>query len=261
MRSKLLILVAVIAIGAGLAGIFLPQKKVVRPPVQVSAPAPVTYQVFQVKKAHLKRGELVNRADLDIARLSQAEAEKKGIAGNRLFSLAPHAVYAKALNRGDLLLRADIVTPEQPEYIDLTIEPHHVPYAIAVDPDTIVGGIISPGTYVDVLVLTGQGNTHSEIGRRMTTEISIHPILAHIKVLQVEQQQKSRGHDVIENHLILQVTRKQAAQLTIAKQIASLAVYKSAGKVQAKSLVANAGDILPNYKAIKELRADKIIVK
>ncbi|CAM3794985.1 hypothetical protein VA7868_03096 [Vibrio aerogenes CECT 7868] len=264
MRSKLLMIMAIIAIGAGLAGIFFSGEKTPEPKVSVVKTPPhesVFYKVFRAGSL-IKRGAHVHREDLEIVRLSESEARQHGIDGDSLFQLNPQAVYRANQNPGDFVLRQDIVLPDEPEFIGLTIAPDCVPYPVAVDPDAVVGGIIRSGSYVDVLALTGVSNRTSELRHLPAKNITINPVLTHIRVLKIEPGEHKIGdREKVQDHLILEVTRKQVAKLMVARQIARLEVYQSAGVASAKELRANAGDVLPDFKAVKELRANEIVVK
>ncbi|SHO56522.1 Flp pilus assembly protein CpaB [Vibrio quintilis] len=262
MRSKLLMIMALIAIGAGLTGIFFTgENQQVPVSVEKTQPRPVFFKVYRVGNHHLKQGDQVRRNDLEIVSLSESEAGKQGIDGDSLFTPDKHAVYRNDYSPGDLVLRSDIVMPDDPEFIDLMIASDCVPYAVAVAPESVVGGIIRAGSYVDVLALTGVSDNKLELDHFSEREITISPVLSHIRVLKIEPGERDIGADQIRDHLILELTRKQVARLTIAKQVAKLEVYKSAGVTSAKDLRANAGDVLPDFKAVKELRANRIVVK
>jgi pilus assembly protein CpaB len=90
--------------------------------------------------------------------------------------------------------------------------------------------------------------------------ININPVLVAIKVLKVEQNERFLEQEAKVN-LILELTRKQVAKLSIAKSIATLEVHKSVGPEQAALLHANSGDVLPEYRAIVEYRAGSVAIR
>lgn len=140
-----------------------------------------------------------------------------------------------------------------------------MPYAILVNETDIIGGLITHGSIVDVVALSSEEqNLANEETVTDYQTVSVSPILMAVKVLKVSQEttQESRSESQ-SNHvtLILQLTQKQVAKLAIAKNITQLEVHKSLGEQEASALQANSGDVLPDYRAIVEFRADKVTVK
>lgn len=260
MRTKLLMIFAFLAISVGLYGVLNPTKKEHLSKIQhIVEDKPIFYHVYFFIN-DVKSGDYVSRRDFELRRLSSDEAEKLGIFGDLSIATPAGSVYRTANKADSILLQDAILSPEQPGYIDAIISSNHVPYAIKVNPETVVGGLIDYGTKIDVLAITQPSEGYSN------TQISIEPILTGIKVLQVKKEQSSNSGSSnttqsINNHLILELTRKQVAQLTIAKKIAQIEVHKSIGNYSLNDLSSNAGDVLPNFKAIKEFRANKVTVK
>ncbi|CAM4401112.1 Flp pilus assembly protein CpaB [Vibrio agarivorans] len=260
MRTKILMVLAFIAISVGVYGVFNPPKQQDLSRIQnLVDDKPVFYRTYFLIEGTIS-GKLVSNKDYEIRHLSQQEAGKWGISSDVTLAIPHGSVYRDNLDSGRLITQSDILTPDEPGYIDAIIKPNHVPYAVKVNPETVVGGLIDSGTKIDVLAITqpseGYGNT----------QISIEPILTGIKVLQVKKEQQNNAASKgatqsTNNHLILELTRKQVAQLTVAKKIAQIEVHKSIGDYSLNDLSANAGDVLPNFKAIKEFRANQVTVK
>ncbi|MGR5259425.1 Flp pilus assembly protein CpaB [Vibrio astriarenae] len=260
MRTKILMLLAFIAISVGIYGVLNSQKPQNLSKIQnLVEDKPVFYRTYFLNEG-ITSGKVVSSKDYEIRRLSEEEAGKWGVTNDITLTIPAGSVYRDNLESGSLLTQSDLLMPDQPGYVDAIIKPNHVPYAVKVNPETVVGGLIDSGTKIDVLAITqpseGYGNT----------QISIEPILTGIKVLQVkkEQQTSNASKGAIQstnNHLILELTRKQVAQLTVAKKIAQIEVHKSIGDYSLNDLSANAGDVLPNFKAIKEFRANQVTVK
>ncbi|MGR5166219.1 Flp pilus assembly protein CpaB [Vibrio astriarenae] len=260
MRTKVLMLLAFIAISVGLYGVLNPPKSESISKIQnLVEDKPVFYNIYFTNE-NVVFGDIVSRKDFEIRTLSQEEAGKLGVSSDIVLNIPAGSVYRKELDAGSLVMQEDVLLPDEPGYVDAIIKPNHVPYAVKVNPETVVGGLIDSGTIIDVLAITqpseGYGNT----------QISIEPILTGIKVLQVKKEQQTNNPSKgatpsTNNHLILELTRKQVAQLTVAKKIAQIEVHKSIGDYSLNDLSANAGDVLPNFKAIKEFRANQVTVK
>ncbi|GAL12441.1 Flp pilus assembly protein RcpC/CpaB [Vibrio astriarenae] len=260
MRTKILMLLAFIAISVGLYGVLNPSKnenvKVIQ---RIVEDKPVFYTVY-ISKKDVVAGDVISRSDFEVKKLHEDEAHKSGVTSDLVIDFPTGSVYKDSIAIGNIVFQDNVLKPDTPGFVEAVISPNHVPYAVKVNPETVVGGLIDSGTKIDVLAITqpseGYGNT----------QISIEPILTGIKVLQVKKEistePSSRSNAQTEsNHLILELTRKQVAQLTVAKKIAQIEVHKSIGNYSLNDLSANAGDVLPNFKAIKEFRANQVTVK
>ena len=270
MNLRILIPVALIAVGAGLYGLSgkimtakLAQQE--KPQNEVVKPVARKVRVWTLKQ-DLWAGQVVIRDHLQTEMVSSEEAIKYGLTENEDGKIADVKIrFIKGMVAGSNLkakqwvTAADFVAPDQERYIELTISENMVPYAVKVDPDTIVGGVISHGSFVDVIALSSinQNLANDQLVKDFQS-ISISPVLMAVRVLKVLQQEKPASKAspaTTEVSLILELSRKQIARLVIAKKIAQIEIHKSIGVEQAELLQADSGDVLPTYRAIKEFRA------
>ncbi|MFA0412219.1 Flp pilus assembly protein CpaB [Vibrio renipiscarius] len=265
MRSKLFIFIAMMAIGVGVFGLLSPNEStaVVAEVKTVEKPA-VLYKIYRIAKSQVKKGQVVNPSDLEIVTISESEAHSLGFDDDALFDYESGSVYKRDFFKGDIFNLSYIAEPSSPEYIDTVISKNNVPYPVKVSLDSIIGGVISSGDNIDILALTGDFAINSELSPQNKEQISLTPILTNIRVLKVEQDapfiSRSGNSEQMENYLIVELDRKQVALLTIAKKIAQIEVHKSIGNYLPNEIQANSGDVLPDFKAIKELRASEIVV-
>ncbi|WP_434999425.1 Flp pilus assembly protein CpaB [Vibrio scophthalmi] len=263
MRSKILMLIAFVAIAVGVFGLFFSKSEPI-PTVKVTEEAPeIFFKSYVLAKNGVAKGDEVKRSDFKIVKLSEREANNKGFNKNTLFEFEPGSVYKTDLSSGQNVFSTDVIQPSQSNYIEFILAKDHVPYPIEVSPSAIVGGVINIGSYVDILALTGHQNPDPESEKQKKKQVSINPVLTNVKVLKISVENIDTGFgqgEIEQNYLILELDRKQVAVLTIAKNISAIEVHKSIGNYSLTELEANAGDVLPDFKAIKELRAEKIIV-
>ncbi|EGU38677.1 Flp pilus assembly protein CpaB [Vibrio scophthalmi] len=263
MRSKILMLIALVAIAAGIFGLLL-SKSEPTPEIKVAEQIPeIFFKSYVLANGNVTKGGQVNRADFKIVKLSENEANQKGFDQDALFDFEHGSIYRTDLTEGQTVFASDVVQPSQPNYIELTLAKDHVPYPIEVSPSAIVGGVINIGSYVDILALTGHQNPDPESEKQKKKQVSINPVLTNVKVLKISVENIDSGFgqgEIEQNYLILELDRKQVAVLTIAKNISAIEVHKSIGNYSLTELEANAGDVLPDFKAIKELRAEQIVV-
>lgn len=211
-------------------------------------------------------GQELERSDVELVNLPESQANRLGVSDDMTFNFEKGAVFLDAVKAGDVAFSEHWITPSQDGYVDVIIAPNRVPYAIKVQPEAIVGGVISHGSTVDVLALSlptqfSLETAETEANRKRNMFVT--PVLTGVKVLQVNKNavEATRSSPAItEVNLILELTRKQVATLTVAKRISELEVHKSIGQYQQSDLHADAGDVLSNFKSIVEFRADTVTV-
>ena len=267
MKTKLIIAVATLAIVFGLYGL---AGNLQAAPANNSVP--VIKQENKIKiwfvTHDIQSGERVKRSDLQIKIIPESEANQLGISEDIDLKFVKGAVYSRSITAEQVIYLEDIIAPQDADFIELVLKKNRIPFAITIANSDIIGGLINYGSYVDIVALTSTGNEYpgqsspGESGK--IKSISVSPVLMGIKVLQVQNtglDVSKLSYKIDKINLILELTQKQVAKLTIAKRIAELQVHKSIGNTQASELSADAGDILTGYRAVKEFRANNIIIK
>ena len=263
MSIKIIVPIALVAIGAGLFGVsqqYLNQSK-----PDNTADVPVEEEKLVsvlVLNQSIDRGALLSPAQFSIKSVPESQVSlSQGV----LASTIPNGAVAKQTLQQDLWLQQDMyVTPEQPGYIEVTISQSMVPYPIVISREAIVGGVIDHGTLVDVIALSSQQqNLAIEDEVEGFQSVSVSPILLAVKVLKVENfdSEESGDQQLAGVVLVLELSRKQVATLSIAKNIAQIEIHKSIGPEFAEQLQANSGDVLPEYRAIVEYRGDSAKIR
>ncbi|KLN63250.1 MULTISPECIES: Flp pilus assembly protein CpaB [Vibrio] len=212
------------------------------------------------------QGQQVKRSDLELLRVTESKATVLGVAEDMLINFSNGLVYAADLNVGELIFQEHLVAPDQEGYVDLVIAKNRVPYAIKVRPQSIVGGVITHGTMIDVLSLSLPTEFSIETAETQPTRkrnMFVTPVLTGVKVLQVNKTLIGETRSApasTEVNLILELTRKQVATLTVAKRISELEVHKSIGEYKKSDLHADAGDVLSNFKSVVEYRSNDVTI-
>ncbi|MBV1843120.1 MULTISPECIES: Flp pilus assembly protein CpaB [Photobacterium] len=268
MRTKIIFSLAAAAILFGLYGLAGSLSQPV--PIQTEdrpLPEEPKIQVWRLKQ-DVVTGERIERRMLALERLPESEANELGFVGDVDLSWQQGTVFRQSLTAGGYITSDDIIEPKQDGYIDYVIAPERVPFPVTVDSSAVVGGVIDHGSLIDLLALTSsKGKVSVNVGHAdsaVKQSISITPILTAIKVLQVKRSVISATRNQPEAEevtLILELTRKQAVKMTVAKKIADIEVHKSIGSYNPLDLHADAGDVLQDFKAITEYRANKTIIK
>ncbi|MDN3681432.1 Flp pilus assembly protein CpaB [Vibrio tapetis subsp. quintayensis] len=265
MRLKILLPVTLILTGAALFSLSKSYLNQVKPTVDlVEEKPPVMVEIFVANKTMTFK-HLALRSDIKSISVLEKNAFEMGYVPVKQFEWQDGLLVKSVVAEGQFITQELFVSPGDDEYIDFIIEKGYVPYPISVSENAIVGGLIRNGTLVDIVALSSVNQNLANDDQVGTFQsVSISPVLMAVKVLKVEQEitpATKNTSERKETSLILELTRKQVAKLAIAKNIAQIEVHKSLGREQAEQLHADAGDVLPDYRAIKEYRAGKVSIR
>ncbi|MBL4828540.1 MAG: Flp pilus assembly protein CpaB [Aliivibrio sp.] len=265
MRSKIIISTALIAVLMSLyslSGLLLPKE--IAQSIQPTQAPENSYKVWFAKRDLPVGGKLL-RADLQIKIIAEKEAFSLGISHDVTFDIIKDAVWNNHIAKGAVVTQDLLTRPDEDGYIELVIAENRVPFVIEVNQSSIIGGFISYGSVVDVLALSSTKQILANEERVSSYKgLSVSPILMGARVLKIDVQSIENARQNMTSNkvtLVLELTRKQVAILTIAKRIAELEIHKSVGKYLGNELEANSGDVLADFKAITEYRADTVIIK
>ncbi len=224
-----------------------------------------TLTVWQLNQP-VTRGQEVKRSHFKVTNMPKSQANELGVNQDMTLDYEQGAVYESSLEAGAVAFADVMVNPEDEQYIDLIIAKERVPYAIQVSPESVIGGVITNGSKVDILALSlpsAFSMDASEASTESKRNMYVTPVLTGVKVLKVDKQliPGSRNETgTTEVNLILELTRKQVATLTVAKRISEIEVHKSIGEYQKADLHADAGDVLSNFKSVVEYRAESVTI-
>lgn len=265
MKKIILLAVAGLAILFGLYGLAGSLSKAPSQETQSIEEKETHLTIWRLNKS-VTKGQLVERSDFEVVSLQESEANTLGVAKDMSLEFISGSIFAKDMRVGDLAFPESMVAPDQEGYVDLVISDNRVPYAITVQPQSIVGGVITHGTMIDVLSLSLPTEFSIETAETQATRkrnMFVTPVLTGVKVLQVNKSVIDATRTTpatSEINLILELTRKQVATITVAKRISELEVHKSIGEYQKSDLHADAGDVLSNFKSVVEYRSSDVTI-
>ncbi|MZI96011.1 Flp pilus assembly protein CpaB [Vibrio sp. CAIM 722] len=262
MNIKLVSVFAVIAIGVGVYGVIGQKQPQPHPETQVKEEKKLT---VYLTKSDLKKGHVLTRSDVYLEKWPESKANKYGLDDNLVVNFSGRPLVRRDINSDKLLYRDSLIYQQDPEYVDFVVKPGLIPFPIETNSDAIVGGVIHANSKVDILALASTSqNLANDHSVNTYKGVSLTPVLMNIKVLKLTTE-KVKNKDQRVNHektaLILELTPKEVATLTIAKRIAQIEVHLAVKNATAKQLSANAGDVLESYHAVTEFRAASAIVK
>lgn len=276
MKSRLLMYLSLIILAIGLVGIYITQisePSSTDPSVTGSAdqaesqaPPEETIKIWRTKEAVIK-GQQVSRNDFRIDQIVESEAFEMGIQEDVELEFPDVLVMKMPLEEGSPVLPEYFITPEEDGYFRYVLEDGYLPVPISVRANAVVGDVIQAGSIVDILALTSTtqnltGNTQI----RDLANVSLTTILSGVKVLQVFKHLDTE--DSVENQdsklsisdnkvpMILQLTKGQAAKVSMAQGIAQLEIMLSSDEERGKYIDIDLGDIITDFKPVRELRVE-----
>lgn len=273
MKSRLLMYLSLIILAIGLAGIYMTQ---VNQPLStetssadsiaqtgVQAPPEKTIKIWRTKEAVIK-GQQVSRSDFRVDEIIESEAFELGIEGDVELQFPDVLVMKMALDKDSPALPEYFITPEEDGYFRYVLEDGYLPVPISVRANAVVGDVIQAGSIVDILALTSTTQNLTSAQIRDLANVSLTTILSGVKVLQVFK--KSNVEDNIEDAdgrlgvdsnkvpMILQLTKDQAAKVSMAQGIAQLEIMLSSDEERGNYIDIDLGDIITDFKPVRELR-------
>jgi pilus assembly protein CpaB len=267
MKSKVLMVMSLLLLGVALIGLMSSYFSAPAVKDTKSEARAINYEVWVAKSA-ITLGQKVKREDLRLKVIPQDEAFEKGIQADIKLQFVAGMVANTSLSEDQIVMPENITRPDQDGYFNLVMTPGSVPFPISVRPESIIGGVIHSGSKIDVLALTSMSqNLANQENIRDFSSISLAPVLMGVSVLQVNSGGKDGLVGKLEDSmgdsdkntkvgLILELTPKQVATITIARHIAGLEVHLSTGLTLPSELSANAGDVMSGYRSIREFRAE-----
>lgn len=264
MKSKIILVLAIVAISMGLYGMY--QTPETESPTEQKAqqldtiPEP-TIMVWVAKK-DVMLGSLVQRTDLEVMRISQTQADRFGITTDIVFNFKKKLIASKDVNQGDIVTLDMVLSPGQDGYLNLIVKEGNVPFNLEVSNDAILGGAISAGDLVDIAsISSSEQNLSNNASISNIQNLKMAPLLTQIMVLDIVQQEKlirsNSKSTMTVTTLVLEVSNRELAKLVIAQRIAELEVHKSIGAEFSHELYADSSDVITvnEPKKVKQAHA------
>ncbi|MDC5839079.1 Flp pilus assembly protein CpaB [Vibrio europaeus] len=263
MKQRLTHLIALVALGVGVYGIFSEMfASPLEPQTVVQTEAPQNkIRVWRVTE-NVKRGQNFSPD------LLEAEVVLENEAHYALADLpySKGAVYRHRVKSGSLLTDDDLITPDDPDYIDAIIKHGMTPFPLAVEQRHIIAAGVKAGDFIDILSLTSLQQNMAQrdsVESPRAANIDVKPLLTQVRVLAVQgktyddQELAHYGADEASTlvTLVLEIPHPFISKMTLARRLSALEIYKSRQQMYLPE--AQTKDILPGYQGIVELRGSR----
>ncbi|WP_417551955.1 Flp pilus assembly protein CpaB [Marinomonas fungiae] len=269
MKSRILMLVSLVILGIGLVGAIMSR---LNPPqstpeiVEHEMPEEPVVMVWMAKEA-MNAGQVVARSDLRLVKTPESQALEFGIKEDVDLEFVNQMVLNVDVEAGGVVLPENITRPNQEGYFNLVIDPEYVPYPLPISKSLVRGGVLAPGSIVDVIALGSPSqNLSQDVLVRNLVDVSVKPVLMGVKVLQIQmpESESESGSALLnaqppvvneEATVVLQLTQKQISTISIARRIAHIELYVSKNGTLASDLSSDSGDVMSEFRIVRELRA------
>ncbi|EDP59397.1 Flp pilus assembly protein CpaB [Vibrio sp. AND4] len=266
MRSRLVLLVAIVALIVGALGVI----DLFKSEPQAITTAPVTsnkkekYVSVWMTTEVYEKGNAIKAQGVVKQQLPLSKALKLGIREDTQISFSPSALLNRGLAQGEVVLPEYQVNPDQPGYIDLLIKDGMTLYPLKVSTQNLIKGYIRPGTFIDILTVSSPNAnlaTGAEKPKRFKG-VKASMFLKHVKVLNIGNDEKDKNpvsarspsKEESLTTVIIEVKPDDLARLALAQQTLHIEVYRSQTYNQPE--YAEVRNIIDNYTGIDELRGN-----
>ncbi|AUW06527.1 CpaB family Flp pilus assembly protein [Vibrio campbellii] len=268
MRSRLVLLVAIVALIVGALGVIDLFKS---DPQPIAAAAVVEntneeYVAVWMTTEAYEKGHAISAQGVVKQQLPLNEALALGVREDAQISFSPSILLNRSLDLGDVVLPEYQVSPGQPGYIDLLVTEGMTLYPLEVSDQNLINDYIRPGSFIDILTVSSPNdNLAQNIDKpKRFKGVKASMFLKHVKVLNIGDDAKGDSSVTArspskENGLttvVIEVKPDDLAKLALAQRTMHIEIYRS--QTYNKPEYAEVRNVIDNYTGIEELRGNVI---
>jgi|GEM_PF-2122870 len=263
MKQRFTHLLAILALGVGVYGVFNE--------VFATKPAPTEIEQVAVPERKVRvwlANTTIERGENFSAELVEAEMRLEDEADYALLDLpySKGAVFRHRVRPGEMLTSDDLITPDNPDYVDTIIKPGMSAFPLAMEQRHIIAAGVKAGDFIDILALTSLQQNMAQrdsVQSPRDANIDVKPLLNQVRVLAVRGKTYD-NQDLIHYSqdeasamvtVVLEIPHRFISKMTLARRLSALEIYKSRSQMYLPE--AQTKDILPGYQGIVELRGSR----
>ena len=268
MRSRLVLLVAIVALIVGALGV-IDLFKSDPQPIATAAVVENTNEeyvaVWMTTEAY-EKGHAISAQGVVKQQLPLNEALALGVREDAQISFSPSILLNRSLDLGDVVLPEYQVSPGQPGYIDLLVTEGMTLYPLEVSDQNLINDYIRPGSFIDILTVSSPNdNLAQNIDKpKRFKGVKASMFVKHVKVLNIGDDAKGDSSVTArspskENGLttvVIEVKPDDLAKLALAQRTMHIEIYRS--QTYNKPEYAEVRNVIDNYTGIEELRGNVI---
>ncbi|HDM8173319.1 TPA: Flp pilus assembly protein CpaB [Vibrio harveyi] len=266
MRSRLVLLVAIVALIVGALGVVdlfksQPQPEAVAEVVDNKDEQHVA--VWMTTEAY-EKGHAISAQGVIKQQLPLSEALTLGVREDAQISFSPSVLLNRSLNPGDVVLPEYQVSPGQPGYIDLLVMEGMTLYPLKVSDQNLIKDYIRPGSYIDILTVSSpNANLAENMDKpKRFRGVKASMFLKHVKVLNIGDGEGENSNITARTPnkedgmttVVIEVKPDELAKLALAQRTMHIEIYRSQTYTQPE--YAEVRNVIDNYTGIEELRGN-----
>ncbi|WP_051117970.1 Flp pilus assembly protein CpaB [Vibrio campbellii] len=268
MRSRLVLLVAIVALIVGALGVIDLFKS---DPQPIAAAAVVEntneeYVAVWMTTEAYEKGHAISAQGVVKQQLPLNEALALGVREDAQISFSPSILLNRSLDLGDVILPEYQVSPGQPGYIDLLVTEGMTLYPLEVSDQNLINDYIRPGSFIDILTVSSPNdNLAQNIDKpKRFKGVKASMFLKHVKVLNIGDDAKGDSSVTARSPskesglttVVIEVKPDDLAKLALAQRTMHIEIYRS--QTYNKPEYAEVRNVIDNYTGIEELRGNVI---
>ncbi|CAE6956188.1 Pilus assembly protein CpaB [Vibrio sp. B1FIG11] len=266
MRSRLVLLVAIVALIVGALGVvdlFKSEPQSATTAELADNKEEKHVAVWTTTEAY-EKGHAISAQGVIKRQLPLSEALTLGVREDAEISFSPSVLLNRGLNPGEVVLPEYQVASGQPGYIDLLVTEGMTLYPLEVSNKNLINDYIRPGSYIDVLTVSSPNdNLAGNMDKpKRFRGVKASMFLKHIKVLNIgdgegENSSVTARAPSKEDGLttvVIEVRPDDLAKLALAQRTMHIEIYRSQTYKQPE--YAEVRNIIDNYTGIDELRGN-----
>ncbi|MCY9852730.1 Flp pilus assembly protein CpaB [Vibrio mediterranei] len=267
MRSRLVLLVAVVALVVGALGVVDLFKSKPQPTIatEVTENKDEEHVAVWMTTEAYEKGHAITAQGVVKKQLPLSEALSLGVREDAKISFSPSVLLNRSLTPGEIVLPEYQVSPGQSGYIDLLVTEGMTLYPLEVSDKNLINDYIRPGSFIDVLTVSSPNdNLAGNVDKpKRFRGVKASMFLKHVKVLNVgddkgDNSSVTARSPTKENGLttvVIEVKPDDLAKLALAQRTMHIEIYRSQTYKQPE--YAEVRNIIDNYTGIEELRGNE----
>ncbi|CAH0529692.1 RcpC/CpaB family pilus assembly protein [Vibrio hippocampi] len=263
MRSRIVLVVALLALGIGVKGVLdlLAQPNNTNVAVNNEQKEPETYITVWQLNQNVKKGQVLNIDMVEKRQLPLNQALELGEKKDIVLDFDPSTLINISLDKGRYMLPEYQTKKSQPGYVDLLVTEGMTLYPLQVTTSNLVKDYIRPGSFIDILTVSSPNSNlavNADKPKRFRG-IKSSVFLKHVKVLNIGNetenesiQARSPVKEEGKTTVVIEVHPDQLTKLALAQRTMHIEIYRS--QTYQQPTYAEVRNIMDNYMGIEELR-------
>lgn len=272
MNSKIIFLIAFLAVISGLYGLYDTFSKdpepLDEPVVDLITEQPVRYLTLWRANQNVQKGHPLTASDLTREQVPFDDALKLGVKEDVVLNFDPSTLLNTDIKKGQWVYPEYQTQKNQPGYIDLLVSDGMTLYPLQVTTKNLINDFIRPGDYIDLLMISSPDVNMSSQSESLTQfqGVQAKVFLKHVKVMNIGKSSALSVNSGIDNIIsakssnetddmttvVIEVPPSELARLSLAQRTTQIEIYRSHNYRQ--PLEANVHDVISNFNDVEELR-------